>query len=40
MKLYNIISELKVALMLMGPPTVIAIGCAVSVVLAVIAEVL
>jgi hypothetical protein len=34
------ISELKVALILIGPPTVIAIGCAVCVVMAVIAKVL
>jgi len=34
------INDIKVALRLMGPATVIAIGCAVCAVLAVIAEVL
>ena len=34
------INNIKVALQLMGPATVIAIGCAVCVVVAVIAEVL
>lgn len=34
------INDIKVALQLMGPATVIAIGCAAGVVVAVIAEVL
>ena len=40
MKLQDIISEIKVALMLMGPVTVIAIILAVCTVLAFVAEVM
>ena len=40
MKLHNIISEIKVASILMGPLTVIAIGCTLCAILAVISVVL
>ncbi|MEY4332295.1 MAG: hypothetical protein RLZZ196_1033 [Bacteroidota bacterium] len=40
MKVYNTILNIRVALLLMGVPTVIAIGCAFCTLLAVIAEVL